>query len=207
MKKEKYEREPFGEGFFMSRNIIVIWDEITEEVARNVAMRITYLDIVIREESENGKPNQDIILIICSPGGAVYMGFGIYDAINNAKCDVQTICYGMAASMGAFLLSSGTRGKRYMLPNAKVMIHQPLGGAQGQASDIEIRAREIVQLRSKLNYILARNTGRTVEEIEIATERDNYLTAEEALELGLIDEVLYSTPKAFMDILPKEERI
>lgn len=197
MKKDSMEREPFGEGFFINKNMIIIWDEITDALARNVVLAITYLDITLREEYANGGEEQDIIIIICSPGGDVSAGFSIYDAMNNAKCDVQTICYGKAMSMGAFLLSSGTRGKRYALPNATIMIHQPLGGAQGQATDIEIRAREIVRIRSRLNYILAHNTGKSIEEISVATERDNFMSAEEALEFGLIDKIIDFVPKAF----------
>ena len=190
-------REAFDEGFFLKKNIIFIWGEITDDLARRVVLAITYLDITLREERQRGEGIDDIIILICSPGGSVTAGMAIYDAINNAACDVQTICYGMAASMGAFLLSSGTKGKRCAMPNSKMMIHQPLGGAQGQATDIEIVAKEILRTRAKLNDILAKNTGRTVEEISLATERDNYLTAEEALEFGLIDKILYSEPKAF----------
>lgn len=189
-------REAFDEGFFIKKNIILIWGEITDDLARRVVLAITYLDITLREERKLGEEYSDIIIIICSPGGSVTAGMAIYDAINNAECDVQTICYGMAASMGAFLLSSGTKGKRCAMPNSKMMIHQPLGGAQGQATDIEIVAKEILRTREKLNKILSMNTGKTMEEISTATERDNYLTAEEALEFGLIDKILYSEPKA-----------
>lgn len=184
-------REAFDEGFFLNKNILIIWGEITDELARRVVLAITYLDITNREEE-----NKDIIILICSPGGSITAGMAIYDAINNAQCDVQIICYGMAASMGALLLSSGTKGKRFAMPNSKIMIHQPLGGAQGQATDIEIVAKEILRTREKLNKILSMNTGKTMEEISAATERDNYLTAEEALEFGLIDKILYSEPKA-----------
>ena len=193
-------REAFDENFFLDKNIVAIWGEITDDLARRVVLAVTYLDITLREERKLGEECSDIIILICSPGGSVTAGMAIYDAINNAECDVQTICYGMAASMGAFLLSSGTNGKRCAMPNSKMMIHQPLGGAQGQATDIEIVAKEILRTREKLNEILAKNTGRTVEEISAATERDNYLTAEEALEFGLIDKILYSEPKAFKTI-------
>ena len=189
-------REAFDEGFFLKKNIIFIWDEITDELARRIVLAITYLDITLREERKLGEEYSDIIILICSPGGSITAGMAIYDAINNAECDVQTICYGLAASMGAFLLSSGTKGKRFAMPNSKIMIHQPLGGAQGQATDIEIVAKEILRTREKLNKILSMNTGKTMEEISTATERDNYLTAEEALEFGLIDKILYSEPKA-----------
>ena len=189
-------REAFDEGFFIKKNIILIWGEITDDLARRIVLAITYLDITLREERKLGEEYSDIIILICSPGGSVTAGMAIYDAINNAECDVQTICYGLAASMGAFLLSSGTKGKRFAMPNSKIMIHQPLGGAQGQATDIEIVAKEILRTREKLNKILSMNTGKTMEEISVATERDNYLTAEEALEFGLIDKILYSEPKA-----------
>lgn len=189
-------REAFDEGFFLKKNIILIWGEITDDLARRVVLAVTYLDITLREERKLGEECNDIIILICSPGGSVTAGMAIYDAINNAQCDVQIICYGMAASMGALLLSSGTKGKRFAMPNSKIMIHQPLGGAQGQATDIEIVAKEILRTREKLNKILSMNTGKTMEEISAATERDNYLTAEEALEFGLIDKILYSEPKA-----------
>ena len=137
-------------------------------------------------------PDKDIHFYINSPGGSVNSGFAIYDTMNFIKCDVSTTCIGLAASMGAFLLSSGAKGKRYALPNSEIMIHQPLisGGIGGQASDIKITADNIIKLRERLNNILAKNTGRTVEEIEKATDRDNYLTAEEALEFGLIDKII-----------------
>lgn len=196
-KIENSGRESFDENFFLQKNIITIWGEITDDLARRVVLAITYLDITLRTERERGEGDGSIILLVYSPGGSVTAGMAIYDAINNAVCDVEIICYGMAMSMGAFLLSSGTRGKRYAMPNSKIMIHQPLGGAQGQATDIEITAREIVRVRAKLNEILAKNTGKSIEEISAATERDNYLTAEEALEFGLIDKILYSAPKAF----------
>ena len=128
-------------------------------------------------------------MYINSPGGSVSAGFAIYDTMNYIKCDVSTICIGLAASMGAFLLSSGARGKRVALPNSKIMIHQPLGGAQGQASDIEIQAREMQKTKQKLNEILARNTGKSIEEIARDTDRDNYMSAEEAQNYGLVDKI------------------
>ena len=134
-------------------------------------------------------PSKDISLYINSPGGSVSAGLAIYDTMNYVKCDVSTICIGMAASMGAFLLSSGARGKRFALPNSEIMIHQPLGGAQGQASDIQIAAEHILRTKRKLNEILAANTGKPVEQLERDTDRDNYLTAQQALEYGLIDKV------------------
>ena len=134
-------------------------------------------------------PSKDISLYINSPGGSVSAGLAIYDTMNYVKCDVSTICIGMAASMGAFLLSSGAKGKRYALPNSEIMIHQPLGGAQGQASDIKIAAEHILRTKRKLNEILAANTGKPVEQLERDTDRDNYLSADEALAYGLIDKV------------------
>ena len=136
-------------------------------------------------------PAKDISLYINSPGGSVSAGLAIYDTMNYVKCDVSTICIGMAASMGAFLLSSGQKGKRYALPNSEIMIHQPLGGAQGQASDIKIAAEHILKTKRKLNAILSQNSGKPVEQVERDTDRDNYLSAQEAMEYGLIDKVFY----------------
>ena len=137
-------------------------------------------------------PNKDIHLYINSPGGSVSAGLAIYDTMNYIKCDVSTICFGMAASMGAFLLAGGAKGKRFALPNAEVMIHQPSGGAQGQATEIQIVAEKILQTKKKLNEILAANTGQPYEVIERDTDRDNYMTAQEAMEYGLIDRVIAS---------------
>ena len=139
---------------------------------------------------ESEDPTKDINLYINSPGGSVTAGMAIYDTMQYVKCDVSTICIGMAASMGAFLLSGGTKGKRYALPNAEIMIHQPSGGAQGQATDIRIVADQILKTKKKLNEILAENTGQPLEVIERDTERDNYMTAEEAKAYGIIDEVI-----------------
>ena len=136
-------------------------------------------------------PSKDISLYINSPGGSVSAGLAIYDTMNYVKCDVSTICIGMAASMGAFLLSSGAKGKRYALPNSEIMIHQPLGGAQGQASDIKIAAEHILKTKEKLTRILAENSGKPFEEVEKDTDRDNFLSAKEALDYGLIDKVFY----------------
>ena len=141
-------------------------------------------------ESEN--PDKDISLYINSPGGSVYAGMAIYDTMQFIKPDVSTLCTGMAASMGAFLLAAGTKGKRYALPNSRIMIHQPSGGAQGQASDIQIQAREILDLRERLNAILASNTGQPIERIAVDTDRDNFMSAEDAVSYGLIDKVLVS---------------
>lgn len=161
--------------------IIFLSGEIDDAVANTVVAQLIYL--------EGKDPAKDISLYINSPGGSVTAGMAIYDTMNYIKCDVSTICIGMAASMAAFLLSSGTKGKRYALKNSEVMIHQPLGGAQGQASDIKIHAEHILQIKAKMNAILARNTGRRVEEVERDTDRDNYLSADEALAYGIVDRV------------------
>lgn len=161
--------------------IIFLSGEIDDAVANTVVAQLIYL--------EAKDPGKDINLYINSPGGSVSAGLAIYDTMNYIKCDVSTICIGMAASMGAFLLSSGAKGKRYALPNSEIMIHQPLGGAQGQASDIKIAAEHILKTRAKLNRILAENSGNPIEQIEADTDRDNYLSAEEARNYGLIDKV------------------
>lgn len=161
--------------------IIFLTGEINDQVANTVVAQLIYL--------EGKNPDKDIYMYINSPGGSVSAGFAIYDTMNYIKCDVSTICIGLAASMGAFLLSSGARGKRVALPNSKIMIHQPLGGAQGQASDIEIQAREMQKTKQKLNEILARNTGKSIEEIARDTDRDNYMSAEEAQNYGLVDKI------------------
>lgn len=163
--------------------IIFLSGEIDDAVANTVVAQLIYL--------EAKDPSKDISLYINSPGGSVSAGLAIYDTMNYVKCDVSTICIGMAASMGAFLLSSGQKGKRYALPNSEIMIHQPLGGAQGQASDIKIAAEHILKTKHKLNTILAQNSGRPLEQIEKDTDRDNYLSAQEAQEYGLIDKVFY----------------
>ncbi len=164
--------------------IIILSTSVNEDSAGIIVAEMLFL--------EAQDPDKDIHFYINSPGGSVNSGFAIYDTMNFIKCDVSTTCIGLAASMGAFLLSSGAKGKRYALPNSEIMIHQPLisGGIGGQASDIKITADNIIKLRERLNKILAKNTGRTVEEIEKATDRDNYLTAEEALEFGLIDKII-----------------
>lgn len=161
--------------------IIFLSGEITDETANLVVAQLIYL--------EGKDPDKDIMMYINSPGGSVVAGLAIYDTMNYIKCDVNTICIGMAASMGAFLLSSGTKGKRYVLPNSEVMIHQPLGGAQGQASDIKIHADHILKTRAKLNRILAENCGQSIETIERDTDRDNFLDAESAVKYGLADKV------------------
>ncbi len=161
--------------------IIFLSGEIDDAVANTVVAQLIYL--------EAKDPQKDISLYINSPGGSVSAGLAIYDTMNYIKCDVSTICIGMAASMGAFLLSSGQKGKRFALANSEIMIHQPLGGAQGQASDIKIAAEHILKTKRKLNEILAKNSGKPLAQIEHDTDRDNYLSADEAMEYGLIDKV------------------
>ena len=166
----------------LRERIIFLGTEIDDEVANSVVAQLLLLD------SEN--PEKDIMLYINSPGGVITSGMAIYDTMNFIKCDVSTVCIGMAASMGAFLLSAGAKGKRFALPNSEIMIHQPLGGAKGQATDIKIQAELILRTRDRLNAILAQNTGKTIEQVAIDTERDNYMTAEQALAYGLIDKVI-----------------
>lgn len=161
--------------------IIFLNGEIDDNVANLVIAQLIYL--------EGKNPDKDIFIYINSPGGSVSAGFAIYDTMQYIKCDVTTICVGLAASMAAFLLSSGTKGKRFALPNSEIMIHQPLGGAQGQASDIEIQARHIARIKQKLNTILSENTGNSLKVIEKDTDRDNYMTAAEAKDYGLVDKI------------------
>ncbi|OOV37027.1 ATP-dependent Clp endopeptidase, proteolytic subunit ClpP [Staphylococcus sp. MB371] len=163
--------------------IIMLGSAIDDNVANSIVSQLLFLQA---QDSE-----KDIYLYINSPSGSVTAGFAIYDTIQHIKPDVQTICIGMAASMGSFLLAAGAKGKRYALPNSEVMIHQPLGGAQGQATEIEIAARHILRTREKLNKILSERTGQPIEKIEKDTDRDNFLTAEEAKEYGLIDDVMH----------------
>ena len=164
--------------------IIFLGEEVTDVSANIIVAELLFL------ESED--PNKDIHLYIISPGGSVSAGWAIYDTMRYIKCDVSTTCIGMAASMGAFLLAGGTKGKRYALPNSRIMIHQPSGGAQGQASDIKIQAEQIIETRRRLNQYLAENTGQPLEVIERDTERDHWMSAEEAMEYGLIDQVVTS---------------
>ncbi len=166
----------------LNDRIVFLADEVNDTTASLVIAQLLFL--------ESQDPDKDIAFYINSPGGSVSAGLAIYDTMNYIKCDVSTICLGMAASMGAFLLSSGTKGKRIALPNSEIMIHQPLGGCQGQASDMKIRTDHILRTRDRLNTILSANTGRTLEEIERDTERDNFLTAQQALEYGLVDKIL-----------------
>ena len=166
----------------LNDRIVFLADEVNDVTASLVVAQLLHL--------EAQDPDKDIHLYINSPGGSVTAGMAIYDTMNFIKCDVSTICIGMAASMGAFLLSAGAKGKRFALPNSTIMIHQPLGGAQGQASDIKIHAEHILKTRDTLNRILAENTGKSLDVISRDTDRDNFMTAKEALEYGLIDKVI-----------------
>lgn len=168
----------------LNDRIIVLSDEVNDTTASLVVAQLLYL--------EGQDPEKDISLYINSPGGSVTSGFAIFDTMNYIKCDVSTICMGMAASMGAFLLASGTKGKRYALPNSEIMIHQPSGGAKGQATDIRIVSEQILKIKDKINKILAEETGKPIEVIAQDTERDNYMTAQEALEYGIVDKVITS---------------
>ena len=166
----------------LSDRIIVLSDEVTDQTASLVVAQLLFL--------ESQDSTKDISLYINSPGGSVTAGLAIYDTMNYIKCDVSTICVGMAASMGAFLLAGGAKGKRYALPNSEIMIHQPLGGTQGQATEIEIAARHILKTKEKLNRMLAENTGKPLDVIAADTDRDNWMTADEACSYGLIDSVI-----------------
>ena len=166
----------------LNDRIVFLADEVNDVTANLVVAQLLFLESV--------DPDKDISLYINSPGGSITAGMAIYDTMNYIKCDVSTICVGMAASMGAFLLSAGAKGKRYALPNSEVMIHQPLGGFQGQATDIKIHAQRILDIKDKLNQILAENTGKPLDVIKADTERDNFMTAEQAMEYGLIDKVI-----------------
>jgi len=170
----------------LKNRIILLTGEINDSTSSNIVAQLLYLDSL---------GNEDISLYINSPGGSVSAGMAIYDTMNFIKSDVTTICIGMAASMGAFLLAGGAKGKRFALPNAEVMIHQPSGGARGQATEIRIHAENILKTKRKLNEILAANTGKSIEEIERDTERDNFMSAEEAKAYGLIDEIITKPQK------------
>jgi ATP-dependent Clp protease, protease subunit len=167
--------------------IIMLSGEVHDQVASSIVAQLLFL------EAED--PQKDIYFYINSPGGVITSGMAIYDTMNYIRPDVCTICIGQAASMGAFLLSSGAKGKRYALPHARIMIHQPLGGAQGQATDIEIQAKEILRMKAELNEILAKNCGQTVKKLEKDTDRDNFMSAAEGVEYGIIDEVLIQKEK------------
>ena len=168
----------------LNDRIIVLSEDVNDTSASLVVAQLLYL--------EGQDPDKDISLYINSPGGSISAGMAIHDTMRYIKCDVSTICMGMAASMGAFLLASGTKGKRFALPNAEIMIHQPSGGAQGQATEIQIAAEHILRTRQKLNEILAANTGQPLEVIKVDTERDNFMSAQQAKEYGLVDEVIAS---------------
>lgn len=170
----------------LNDRIIFLADEVNDVTASLVVAQMLYLEVE--------DPDKDIALYINSPGGSVTAGMAIYDTMNYIKCDVSTICIGMAASMGAFLLSSGAKGKRFALPNSEIMIHQPLGGMQGQATDIKIHADRILRTRDTLNSILAKNTGKPIDVIAKDTDRDNFMSAEEAMNYGLIDKVIERRP-------------
>lgn len=162
--------------------IVMLSGEVNDAVASSIVAQFLFL--------EAEEPEKDIYFYINSPGGVITSGMSIYDTMNFIKPDVSTICIGQAASMGAFLLSSGAKGKRYSLPNSRIMIHQPLGGAQGQATDIQIQAQEILRMKADLNRILSENTGKTLKQVEKDTERDNFMSAEEAVKYGMIDKVI-----------------
>jgi ATP-dependent Clp protease protease subunit len=168
----------------LKERVIFLVGPVNDQSANVIVAQLLFL------ESEN--PDKDVALYINSPGGSVYAGMAIYDTMRFIKPEVSTLCTGLAASMGAFLLAAGTKGKRFSLPNSRIMIHQPSGGAQGQASDIQIQAREILDLRERLNGMLAENTGQTIERIALDTERDNFMSAPDAVSYGLIDKVLTS---------------
>ena len=170
----------------LNDRIIFLADEVNDVTASLVVAQMLYLEVE--------DPDKDIALYINSPGGSVTAGMAIYDTMNYIKCDVSTICIGMAASMGAFLLSCGAKGKRFALPNSEIMIHQPLGGMQGQATDIKIHADHILRTRDTLNSILAKNTGKPIDVIAKDTDRDNFMSAEEAMNYGLIDKVIERRP-------------
>ena len=172
----------------LEERIIFLADEVSDDLASLVVAQLLFL-----EAEDNTK---DITIYINSPGGSVTAGMAIYDTMQYIKCDVSTICIGMAASMGAFLLAGGTKGKRFALPNSEIMIHQPSGGAQGQATEIQIVAEQILKTKKKLNEILSQNTGKSYEEIARDTERDNWMTSQEALEYGIIDTVVTNRPKS-----------
>ncbi len=174
-----------GEDIFarlLTERIVLLFDEVSDDMAASVIAQLLYLESV--------NPKADIQMYICSPGGSVSAGFAIYDTMKHIRCDVSTICVGMAASMGAFLLAGGTKGKRYCLENSEVMIHQVLGGVSGQMTDIQIEARHGQRIKERVNRILAANTGHTVEEIERDTDRNNWMFPEEAIEYGIIDHII-----------------
>ena len=174
-----------GEDIFtrlLTERVILLFDQVTDDLAQSIIAQLLYLESI--------DPNEDIQMYICSPGGSVSAGFGIYDTMRHIRCDVSTLCVGSAASMGAFLLAGGTKGKRYALDNSQIMIHQPLGGTQGQVTDMAIEVRHGQAVKARLNKILAANTGHTIEEIERDTDRNNWMFPDEALAYGIIDHII-----------------
>lgn len=183
--RPSFYNERGGEDIFtrlLTDRVILLFDQVTDDLAQSIIAQLLYLESV--------DPTEDIQMYICSPGGSVSAGFGIYDTMRHIRCDVSTICVGRAASMGAFLLAGGTKGKRYALENSQIMIHQPLGGAQGQVTDMAIAVRNGQRIKERLNRILAANTGHTIEEIERDTDRDNWMFPDEAIEYGIIDHII-----------------
>ncbi len=183
--RPSFYNERGGEDVFtrlLTERVILLFDQVNDDLAASIISQLLYLESV--------DPDADITMYICSPGGSVSAGFGIYDTMRHIKCDVATVCVGMAASMGAFLLAGGTKGKRYCLENSQVMIHQVLGGTQGQASDMEIEVKHTLRVKERLNKMLASNTGHTLAEIERDTDRNNWMFPEEALEYGIIDHII-----------------
>lgn len=188
--RPNFYNERGGEDIFtrlLTERVILVFDQVSDDLAASIIAQLLYLESV--------DPNADIQMYICSPGGSVSAGFGIYDTMRHIKCDVSTICVGMAASMGAFLLAGGTKGKRYALSNSQIMIHQPLGGAGGQVTDMAIEVRHGQAVKARLNAILAANTGHTIEEIARDTDRNNWMFAEQAQEYGLIDHIIQEADK------------
>lgn len=188
--RPNFYNERGGEDIFtrlLTERVILVFDQVSDDLAASIIAQLLYLESV--------DPTADIQMYICSPGGSVSAGFGIYDTMRHIKCDVSTICVGMAASMGAFLLAGGTKGKRYALANSQIMIHQPLGGAGGQVTDMAIEVRHGQSVKARLNKILAANTGHTLEEIERDTDRNNWMFAEQAQEYGLIDHIIQEADK------------
>ena len=188
--RPNFYNERGGEDIFtrlLTERVILVFDQVSDDLAASIIAQLLYLESV--------DPNADIQMYICSPGGSVSAGFGIYDTMRHIKCDVSTICVGMAASMGACLLAGGTKGKRYALSNSQIMIHQPLGGAGGQVTDMAIEVRHGQAVKARLNAILAANTGHTIEEIARDTDRNNWMFAEQAQEYGLIDHIIQEADK------------
>ena len=182
--RPNFYNERGGEDIFtrlLTERVILVFDQVSDDLAASIIAQLLYLESV--------DPTADIQMYICSPGGSVSAGFGIYDTMRHIKCDVSTICVGMAASMGAFLLAGGTKGKRYALANSQIMIHQPLGGAQGQATDVAIRAEWLIKTKEKMIRMKAEMTGQPIEKVRADVERDYFMSAEEALAYGIVDEI------------------